>query len=173
MSTDQDARIAALTARLDRVDAERGCLAALYRYGHAIDYGDETTWIDCFVTDAVYDIHFRLGGREMAEKRGYGVPHDKGTKITGHDELKVFIARHTRAPDKWHKHMLIEPAITVADDCKRATARSYFTRLDDIEGERVVQSFGRYLDKLVACPDGLWRVEERIVEVESVRVARN
>src|SRR5262249_35391909 len=42
--------------RLDALEAERAILDTLYRYGHTIDYGDEAGWVDCFTTDAVYDV---------------------------------------------------------------------------------------------------------------------
>jgi hypothetical protein len=37
------------------------------------------------------------------------------------------------------------------------------------DDEPIVRVFGRYLDKLVRCPDGRWRFRERIAEVESMR----
>ena len=172
MTEDYGDQIAALSAKVVRLEAERAILAALYRYGHAIDYGEEATWVDCFTEDAVYDLHFRAGGEEMGRARGYGVPHAKGTKVAGREALKAFVARHTRAPSTWHKHFLVEPMIAIAEDSATATVRSYFTRLDEVNGERIIHAFGRYLDEMVLCPDGVWRFRERIVEIESVRVAR-
>jgi hypothetical protein len=81
--------------------------------------------------------------------------------------LAAFIAQHTRAPGKYHKHLLIEPAITVNED--QATVQSYFTRLDATrEGRPFIRAFGRYLDRMVKGADGVWRFKERVAEVEAV-----
>ena len=49
-----------------------------------------------------------------------------------------------------------------------ATAESYFSRLNDSPDGPVVRSFGRYLDVLVRCDDGAWRIRERRLERESL-----
>ena len=135
--------------------AERGVLDTLYRYGHSIDYGLEAEWLDCFTADGVFDV-----------RRGPG--DEPGRRHEGRDQLARFVARHTRPPDRWHKHLLIEPRVTVEGD--RATVRSYFARLDATgEGTPVVHAFGRYLDELIREPDGRWRFTQRVAEVEAKR----
>jgi hypothetical protein len=47
--------------------------------------------------------------------------------------------------------------------------RSYLSVVMEHDDEPIVRVFGRYLDRLVRCPDGRWRFRERIAEVESMR----
>lgn len=136
---------------------ERDVLSTLYRYGHSIDNGLEEEWLDCFALDGAFDVRYRVGVRPSR-------------RFEGRDDLARFIAAHSRAPQRWHKHLLFEPLITVDGD--RARVRSYFTRLDaDDDGTPFVRAFGRYLDELVRGSDGKWRFAERIVEVEAVAVS--
>ena len=145
-----------LIQRLRALEDERGVLATLHRYGHALDYGAEADWVDCFAPDALYEV--REPGHETAHRvRAYH----------GRDALAAFAARHTRAPERFHKHVVLDPIIAVDGD--RATAVSYFLRLDDVGGERVVYAFGRYHDELVRAEDGQWRFAVRVAEIESRR----
>ncbi len=148
-----------LTRRLAALEAERGVLATLYRYGHALDYGAEADWVDCFAAAAHYEVR----------ERGAGTT-DSVRSYDGRDELAAFAAGHTRAPERFHKHLVADPLIAVDGD--RAVVTSYFLRLDDVGGERVVYAFGRYHDELVRCADGRWRLAVRIAEVESRRARR-
>ena len=146
--------LADLTARLALLEDERAILRTLHAYGHAIDYGDEAAWVDCFAEDGVFDVRARL-------------PHQPNRLIQGRDELRAFISGHTRAPELWHKHLLIEPIIEVDGDS--ATCVSYLAVVMEQEDEPVLRVFGRYRDRLVRCPDGRWRFLERVAEVESMR----
>ena len=145
-----------LAQRLRLLEDERGVLATLHRYGHALDYGAEAGWVDCFTADAHYEVR-EPGNGTAGSVRAYD----------GRDELAAFAARHTRAPEHFHKHVVVDPVIAVDGD--RATAVSYFLRLDHADGERVVYAFGRYRDELVRGEDGRWRFAVRIAEVESRR----
>ena len=148
-----------LIRRLAALEAERGVLATLYQYGHALDYGAEADWVDCFAAAAHYELRDRGAGTA-----------DSVRSYDGRDELAAFAAGHTRAPERFHKHLVADPLISVDGD--RATASSYFLRLDEVGGERVVYAFGRYRDELVRCPDGRWRFAVRIAEIESRRARR-
>jgi hypothetical protein len=154
-----EAVAAELGSRLRALEAERDVLATLYRYGHALDYGAETDWVDCFTTTAHYEVR-EPGTADAPTVRSYD----------SRDELAAFAAAHTRAPECFHKHLVADPVIAVDGD--RATVVSYFLRLDEVDGERVIYAFGRYLDELVRCPDGRWRFAVRIAEVESRRARR-
>ena len=143
-----------LSSQVALLMAERGVLGTLYRYGHSIDYGLEEEWLDCFAAGGAFDVRYRAGAKPSR-------------RFEGHDDLAGFIAAHSRAPHRWHKHLLFEPLVTVDGD--RATARSYFARLDaGDDGTPFVRAFGRYLDQLVRDPDGRWRFVERIAEVEAL-----
>jgi ketosteroid isomerase-like protein len=137
-----------LEARLHALEDERAVLATLYRYGHSLDYGDLDSWMDLWSPTA--RLHWPQTGF-----------------ITGADMFAEVFRAHTHAPEVYHKHLLIEPLAVVEGD--RATAQSMFTRLDVYDGVPKIRSFGRYLDVLVRCPDGRWRFEERMTEVEALR----
>jgi ketosteroid isomerase-like protein len=143
-----------LEARVALLESERAVLKTLHRYGHAIDYGDEEAWVDCFTEDGVFDVRARLS-------------HQPNRVVRGRDELRAFIERHTRAPELWHKHLLVEPLIEVDGDA--ATVVSYLAVVMEHDDEPLLRVFGRYRDRLVRCPDGRWRFRERIAEVESMR----
>jgi ketosteroid isomerase-like protein len=134
-----------LEERLLALEDERAILSTLYRYGHSLDSGDEESWMDLWTPTA----------------RLYWPQTDfiSGTEMFA----KVFRA-HTHAPEKFHKHFLIDPLISIEGD--RATAQSMFTRLDGYDGVPKLRSFGRYLDVLLRCPDGRWRFDERLTEIE-------
>lgn len=140
-----------LSHRLQLLEDERDILDCMYRYGHAVDYGLNDEWVDCFTPDGVFDLRRR--GRERRA-------------VAGAAALAEFVAGHTNAPQFWHKHLLVEPRITVAGES--AEAASYFVRVDRSgEGINHVSSFGRYLDRLRRSPDGRWRFECRTAESES------
>lgn len=143
-----------LKARLAVLEDDRAVLKTLCRYGHSIDYGDEESWVDCFTEEGVFDIRARLS-------------HQPNRVISGRDELRAFIAGHTRAPGLWHKHLLVEPQIEVEGD--DATVVSYLAVVMEHESEPILRVFGRYRDRLARCPDGRWRFVQRIAEVESMR----
>ena len=143
-----------LERRVALLEDERAILRRLFAYGHAIDYGDEEAWTNCFAENGVFDIRTRLEGTP-------------NMKVSGRAELRAFVGRHTRAPERWHKHMLVEPAIDVEGDTARSD--SYFAVLMEHEEMPILRVFGRYRDRLVRGTDGEWRFLERIAEIESMR----
>jgi ketosteroid isomerase-like protein len=143
-----EGRIRELELRLGRLEDERAILQTLYAYAHSIDYGDEALFADCWTADAVLEWPWRdpLEGREAI--------------------LGAFRA-HTHAPDVYHKHFMVEPRIELRGD--EAIVQCLYSRLDrDEAGEPYVRSFGRYVDRLVRCPDGRWRFARRRAENEAV-----
>ena len=145
--------------RLAALEAERAILHTLHAYGHAIDYGDEQAFLDCWMPDARLTYSFAV-----ANERGSGEPRDP-MRFEGHDEIAGFFRAHTHAPDRYHKHFLAAPLIVI--DGERATAECYNARLDEQPGGPRMSSFGRYRDVLVACEDGRWRFVSRESETES------
>jgi hypothetical protein len=159
------AHVADIEARLKELEAERAVLSTLYRYGHAIDYGLEGEWVDCFTEEGEYDLRYRTG--LLHRPADGGVATENGVIYRGRDQIAAFVAGHSRAPDKWHKHLLVEPAISLSP--RSATCTSYFVRVDERDGQSVIVAFGRYLDRLVPCADGRWRFEQRIAEIETLQ----
>jgi hypothetical protein len=150
-----DSRVQLVEERLSRLEDERAVLAALYRYAHAIDYGDDATWVDCFTEAGAFDLRRRPNFQPGA-----------GQRFEGRDELAAFIATHPNAPAVYTKHVVVEPIIAIDGDT--ATVVSYLFRLDEHDGEPYVFVFGRYRDRMARGPDGVWRFEERVVEIESL-----
>ncbi len=145
-----------LSARLDRLEAERAIVETMYAYGRALDYGDRDGFLDCFTDDADYVVDMRLGGAAVLS-------------FHGREELAGYHDWHTHAPDAWHKHVATNPAITIDGDT--ATAVSYFLRLDsDAEtgAPSTVSSSGRYVDEFVRGDDGSWRIRSRRCDVENL-----
>ena len=147
------ADLAELERRLALLEDERAILRRLYAYGHAIDYGDEDAWANCFPATA--SSTSAAGCRTAAPG------------VVGRDAIRAFIAGHTRAPELWHKHLLVEPLIAIDGDAAGSSA--YFAVLMEHEEEPVLRVFGRYRDRLIREADGEWRLRERIAEIESMR----
>jgi hypothetical protein len=94
-----------------------------------------------------------------------GVPQPpEGLK--GREMLAQYIASHTYAPVLWHKHFLVEPVIKPEADGK-ASVESYFARLDEDGKGAYIMAYGRYLDRMVRCPDGKLRFKERCCQIET------
>lgn len=134
--------------RLKALEDERDVLRRMHTYGHALDYGDEDTFVDCWTDDAV-------------------LLWPNPEPIKGKEAIRAAFREHTHAPAVFHKHLVIEPLITVNGD--RATVVSMFARLDKIDGVPGIRVFGRYRDTLVRCADGAWRFSERIPDIEVFR----
>jgi len=143
-----------LEARLALLEDERAVLGTLYGYAHAIDFGHEEAWVDLFTEDADYISRS-------------AVAHGPETHFQGRDELRAFIAKHTRAPERLHKHMIVEPVIEV--NGATATAASYLFVLMEHDGEPVIRVMGRYVDRLEKGGDGRWRFAERVAEVDAFK----
>ena len=146
----------ALLARLQVLEDERAILQTLYQYGHAMDYGPDADFIDCFMPLGVWDVRMRL------------IP-DGAFTCAGHDEIAASLEMQTsvRAPALFAKHLLIEPRITL--DGNEASVESYFARIEPSDGAptQIVAS-GRYLDRLIRCDDGRWRFTHRIAEIDDM-----
>ena len=137
-----------IEARLQRLEDEQAILDTLYGYGHGLDYGHEDAWIDCWTEDAVLD----WPGRAL---------------MRGHAELRAGFRKHTHAPTVFHKHVVVEPRISIDGD--RASVVSMYARLDRYTDGPKIRAFGRYRDTLVRCADGRWRLKERYPDIESIR----
>jgi ketosteroid isomerase-like protein len=141
-----------LERRLQALEDEKLIIETFHRYTHAIDYGDEAGWVDCFTPDGVFEVRSRHA--EPTTKR-----------ITGREELAAFVSQHTRAPELWHKHIVLQSVVDLDGDS--ATCMSYMAALVDHDDSPHIKVFGRYDDRVTRCADGRWRIAYRIAEVES------
>ena len=146
----------ALLTRLQVLEDERAILQTLYQYGHAMDYGPDADFVDCFTPDGAWDVRMRR------------TPSGAFTCV-GHDEIAASLAAQTsvRAPALYAKHLLIEPRIVL--DGRAASVQSYFLRVEPRDdGPTQIVASGRYLDRLIRCDDGRWRITERIAEIDDM-----
>ena len=160
MASDNAKRVEALEKRLEVLEAERAILSTLYAYAHTIDYGLKDDWLGLFTEDAEYKVE-QFG--EVLPSIGVAQPPEG---LKGREILSQYIASHTYAPVLWHKHFLVEPVIKLEGD-KEASVESYFARLDEDNKGAYIMAYGRYLDKMVKCPDGKWRFKKRCCQIES------
>jgi ketosteroid isomerase-like protein len=149
---DEHEALMALSDRLDRLEDERAILRTLYTYGHAIDYGLEDEFVDCWVPDGILV---------------WPPPHPS---IIGHEALRAAFRRHTHAPELFHKHIIAEPLIESDGDL--AEASTMFMRLDGYPGGPQISAYGRYVDALVRSTDRRWRFVSRRAELEAWRPGR-
>ena len=141
-----------LESRVARLEDERGVLDTLYRYAQCLDYRIENEWVDCFTDDAVWGV------------ASLGAPNELTWSLKGHAELATYVARPRLTPDHRLKHMLVEPRLEIEGE--RCRVVSYFLMVEENPIGPFVRTFGRYRDRLLRCPDGRWRFEERIIEVD-------
>ncbi|MGE0881063.1 MAG: nuclear transport factor 2 family protein [Acidimicrobiia bacterium] len=148
------ATIDELRRRLDAYDDEKAIVAAMYRYGDALDHDNRDEFLACFTPDARYDVIMRF---EPANSFAF----------TGHAELTQYFKGHTHRPNAFHKHVTTNPLVTVHGDT--ADAQSYFLRVDSLSpGNATVLAAGRYVDKFVRSDDGTWKIKTRRCEVENL-----
>jgi hypothetical protein len=153
--SDLSRQVQELTLKLARFEAERAIIDTLQRYAFAIDDGLDEEWLDCFTADGVFEVKTRF---EVA------------LLVRGQANLRPFIAGHTKAPARWHKHITTSHRILV--DGSNAAAQSYILRVDNDDDVPRIWVFGRYLDELTLCADGRWRFRHRTISLESVQPAQ-
>ena len=134
---------------VERLIAEAGIVRTLHRYGHAIDAGDEATWVDLFTPEGQFQVRGPQGGYT----------------ISGRDELAAFASRHSRRPEAFHQHVVTQPVIEVEGDRARCVSRFFVIVMD---GDRpAVRTFGTYRDELERGEDGEWRFVVRRPEIDA------
>lgn len=156
-------KLAQMETRLLHLENLEAIRDSLHRYAHSIDYGLEEDWVDCFTKDGRFVFKFLPGKSPYPGSE----PEDGASfAFDGHAKLRRFIQGHSRAPDVYHKHLMVEPRIEIQGGSARV--RSYFVLVLEMEDRsRDLFTFGRYLDVMHRESDGRWRFRERIAEVEA------
>ena len=136
---------------------ERGIRHTMDLYAHAMDYGEEEIWRDCFTDDAL----FLVSDAQKNLEEIY--------RVKGGETLSAYIAAYPRPPAIFAKHICSQILIRV--DGNSATSESFWLAVNSSggpeSGKPNIMAFGRYKDTLVTCPDGRWRFSERICETEA------
>lgn len=135
---------------------ERAIIKLMHQYAHAMDYGDEATWVEVFTPDAVFDVIESVGGRRIHREEGHG-------------DLARYVAAYPKPP-AYRKHIIVDPVVDVDGD--EAHVESYWILLhrEQADGMPVLAAFGKSSDKVVRL-DGRWRIAERYAEVEATTFA--
>jgi SnoaL-like domain len=141
--------------RLPDWEDERAIRHTLDLYAHAMDYGDEAVWRDCFTDDAL----FLVSDAQKQQEEIY--------RVKGGLRLSAYIAAYPRPPAVFAKHVCTQVLVRV--EGRTATAESFWLAVNSEGGggKPNIMAFGRYKDRLVACSDGRWRFSERICETEA------
>ena len=153
-------QLATMQRRLARLEAERDIMKLFADYGHAVDAGEEETWVRCFTEDG----HFSAVGPDESRP-----PLD----VVGRAALRAFAAKHSRRPHLYHQHGQFESRLELDDDATAAACVTYFIVMmrwhptDPTRHEPVVRSFGRYTDVLVKDTDGAWRLRSRHADLDA------
>jgi hypothetical protein len=125
-------------------------------YAHAMDYGEEEVWRDCFTDDALFLVTDAQKSEEIY-------------RVEGRERLAAYIAAYPRPPAIFAKHICSQILIQV--EGQTATSESFWLAINSegaaAGGQPNIMAFGRYKDRLVTCPDGRWRFARRICETES------
>jgi ketosteroid isomerase-like protein len=150
-----------------RLEDEREIRRTLVQYSHAIDQRETAepgALSGCFTEDGVW--------WASIEGPWAGVG---GTRHTGREAIEEwFLGMRTFGKDKpgpqpKGKHYLVAPDIQIEGD--RATVESYHLGVSASPNGPEITSMGRYLDVLVRCPDGRWRIKERHLAKEGANIA--
>jgi ketosteroid isomerase-like protein len=142
--------LAALEARLQAIEDRTAILDTLMDYGHALDYGDVDKLVNCFTDDTV---------RETWR------PDGTVNRWEGAAGTREFASTHSHAPDKYHKHLILNSVVQLHGDT--ADVVSYMFRFDAGHDEKsFVWGMGRYLDKMRRGSDGRWRIARRVTYIE-------
>ena len=138
-------------------EVERAIRHTMDLYAHAMDYGEEEVWRDCFTDDALFLVCDVQKDFEPIYR------------VEGRERLAAYIAAYPRPPAVFAKHVCSQILIRVEGEV--AHAESFWMAINSTGGaeggQPNIMAFGRYKDTLVACPDQRWRFRERICETES------
>ena len=131
---------------------ERAITAVMNVYCHAMDTGQHDRWMDCFTTDAVYDV-------ALPDGRIYA-------RLEGEAEFRSFIANYPVLPG--HKHVYVTPVFDIDPEAGEATVEAYWFMLSGSEAKAGISSLGRSSDRFVKGTDGRWRMKARRVATEGI-----
>jgi hypothetical protein len=144
-------KLSVLERRMAAIEDRSAIVDRIFVIAHAVDYGGEDAFVDSFTPDAVFAVYLR--------------GEDRPTHVyAGHAGLRARIQNHTRPPELYHKHVYLNPLVTVEGD--EARSDCYYLVIAEHAGEPELLAFGRNRDRLARCADGQWRVRERNSEME-------
>jgi len=142
-------RTPSLEERIETIEAELGVVRTLHQYAHAIDYGDMGALEDCYLPDSRQNKNLPMGD------------------LVGRSEIMTFYRSRPTAPDKFEKHCVVNPVVTVVDHGE-ATASAYYFLIQDRPTGPFVSHYGRYRDQLVRGADLRWRFKVRHFDGEAI-----
>jgi ketosteroid isomerase-like protein len=153
---------ASLEERLQALEDREEILRTMYQYAHALDYGSDASELtDCFTDDGIWYSTIEgvwAGGSDR--------------RYEGKQQLAEWFSDVTTRgkPGHFQKHVMVEPDIRLEGD--QAIVTSYFNSQRETADGPLLCSMGRYMDILVRCPDGRWRIKQRHCSMENVHRSR-
>lgn len=139
---DVDARLAALDARVRRLEDHEKIREVLAAYGFAADLGRSDAWVDLWTGDGIYDLDAGAHG--------------------GRDQLQDLIA----APTGYHKsienrsqHIAVNPHIHVEGDT--AVVEAYRMLVVKQDGAEARIAAGAYTRFELVRRDGTWKIQRQ------------
>jgi hypothetical protein len=155
------AELQAILTRLRRLEDDAAIVATLQRLSTAADHGTADDWLQWFEgDDATLEIQ---GPRPLLHKFMARGPEEtaSGVRFAGRRALARFINGRNMDPAREQKHHTTYASIDVDGD--RAHTRCYFLCTVNSHGEMSIEAMGRYVDRLVRCRDGVWRLTHRLI----------
>lgn len=138
------ARLDDALVRIELLQNRQAILDALYRYHHAFIDLDLDSWLDCFCEDAVF--------------RSTGTAGQILFELHGRAQLAAWFAqRLIDWPEGTEGYAQTNPRI-LQQGSDSARVRSIFITLQARAAPLGVRSHGEYVDDLVRCADGRWRI---------------
>jgi len=135
------------------------------RYALALDEGRFEDWPNFFTDDAVYKI---VSVENHAQGLPLGVIDCEGQGMLS-DRVMALREANIYEPHRY-RHMLSPTVVTGRDGNAVMTETAYHLARIMREGETILFSTGRYLDRVLQGPNGALAFSERIVVFDSKRI---
>tara|TARA_Y100001934_G_C12335283_1_gene767274 strand:+ start:472 stop:954 length:483 start_codon:yes stop_codon:yes gene_type:complete len=135
------------------------------RYAMALDDGRFEDWPAFFTEDAVYKI---VSSENHAQGLPLGVIDCRGRGML-HDRVMALCEANIYEPHRY-RHVLMPPVVTGRDGDTVSVETGYHLARIMREGETMLFSTGKYLDRVTAMPDGTLKFAERLVVFDSKRI---
>ena len=135
------------------------------RYALALDEGRFEEWPNFFTDDAIYKI---VSAENHAQGLPLGVIDCEGQGML-RDRVMALREANVYEPHRY-RHILSPPVVTGRDGNAVTTETAYHLARSMREGDTILFSTGRYLDRVLQDREGALKFSERIVVFDSKRI---
>jgi hypothetical protein len=137
---------------------ERAISHTVQSYSRAMSHGWEEEFLEFWMETAAITFRWVGANRDPAQPLPDIV-------IEGREAIREFLRQPAQPPGVYRRNVQLNPSIAIDGDA--ATSETSFVVLRESDTGPYISSFGRYLDTLVRCPDGAWRIASRLGEVDN------